>query len=60
MSFVDIEKAFITVPRNLMKWAVRKKGFHEVIIVRVVMSLYRVAKTKVRVRSQLSEEFGTS
>ena len=55
MCFVDLEKAFDRVPRRVMKWAMRKvclKSF-----VKVVMSLYRGAKTKVRVGSGLSEEF---
>ena len=46
MYFVDIEKAFDRVPRKVMERAMRKKGLPEVII-RVVMSLYHGAKTKV-------------
>ena len=56
MCFVDIEKAFDRVPRKVMEWPMRKKGLPEV-IVRAVMSLYHGAKTKVRVGSELSEEF---
>ena len=54
--FGDIEKAFNRVPRKLMEWAMRKEGLPEV-IVSAVMSLYHEAKTKVRVGSELSEEF---
>ena len=46
MCFVDIEKAFDTVPRKVVEWAMRKKGLPKV-IVRAVMSLYHGAKTKV-------------
>ena len=56
MCFVDIEKAFDRISRKVMKWAMRKKGLPEV-IVRAVMSLYHGAKTKVRVGSELSQEF---
>ena len=58
LCFVDIEKAFDRVPRKVMEWAMRKKGLPEV-IVRAVMSLYHGVKTKVRVGSELSEEFST-
>ena len=56
MCFVDIEKVFDGVPRKLMGWAVRKKCSPEV-IVRAVLSLDHGAKTKVKVRSELSEKF---
>ena len=56
MCFVDIEKGFDRVPRKVIGWTLRKKGLLEV-IVRAVMSLYDRAKTKVRVGSELSEEF---
>ena len=52
---MDIEKAFDKVPREVIEWAMRKKGSPEV-IVRAVMSLYHRAKTKVLVGSELSEE----
>ena len=56
MCFVDIEKAFDSVPRKVMEWAMRKKVLPEV-IVGAVMSLYHGAKTKIRVGSELSEGF---
>ena len=56
MCFVDMEKAFDRVPRNVMEWAIRKKDLSEV-IVRAVMSLFDGAKTRVRVGSAYSEEF---
>ena len=57
MCFVDLEKAFDGVPRKVMKWALRKKSLPEV-LVKAVMSLYEGSRTKVRVGSGLSEEFG--
>ena len=56
MCFTDLEKAFDRVPRKVLEWAMRKKGIPEV-MVRAVMSLYEGAKTRVRVRLELSEEF---
>ena len=56
MCFVDIEKVFDRAPRKILELAVRKKKIPEV-LVRSVMSLYEGAKTRVRVDSELSEEF---
>ena len=56
MCFVDLEKAFDRVPGKVLEWALRKKGIPKV-FVRSVMSLYEGSKTRVRVDSQLSEEF---
>ena len=56
MYFMDIEETFDRAPRNVLEWAVRKKGI-EKNLVRSVMSLYEEAKTTVRVDSQLTEEF---
>ena len=52
MCFVDLEKAFDRVPRKVLEWALRMKA-----LVRSVMSLYEGTKTRVRVNSELSEEF---
>ena len=57
MCFVDLEKAFDRVPRKMMEWALRKKSLPEV-LVKAVMSLHKGSRTKVRVGSGLSEEFG--
>ena len=56
MCFVNPEKASERVPRTVLEWAMRKKGIPEV-VVRPVMSLYEGAKIRVRVDSELSEEF---
>ena len=56
MCFVDLEKAFDRAPRRVMEWAMRQRELPEA-IVRAVMSLYEGAKTRVRVGSELSEEF---
>ena len=56
MCFVDLEKAFGSVPRKILEWAMRKRGIPEV-IVSTVMSFYEGAKTRVRVGLELSKEF---
>ena len=43
MCFVDLEKAFDSVPRKVLEWAIRKRGIPEA-MVRAVMSLYKGAK----------------
>ena len=55
--FVDLEKAFDRVPRKVMEWALRKKSLPKV-LVKAVMRLYEGSRTKVRVGSGSSEEFG--
>ena len=56
MCIVNLDKALSRVPRKVLEWALRKKGIPE-ILVRSVMSLYDGAKTRVRLDSELSEEF---
>ena len=56
MCSVYLEKAFDRVPRKLLEWAMRKKGTLDV-LTRSVMSMHEGAKTRVRVKSELSEEF---
>ena len=55
MCFVDLEKAFDRVPRKVMVWAMRKKGIPEALVT-AVMSLYKGARTKVKVGTHFSEE----
>ena len=54
--FVDLEKAFDRVQRKVLEWAIRKKAVTEKNF-RSWMSLYEGAMTRVRVDSELSEEF---
>ena len=56
MCFMDLEKAFDRVPRKVLAWPMRRNGIPNV-LVRSVMILYEGAKTRVRVDSELSEEF---
>ena len=54
--FVDLEKAFDRVPREVIWWALRKKGVmeHEV---RAVMEMYKEAETSVKLKGEISECF---
>ena len=54
--FVDLEKAFDRVPREVIAWALRKKGIPEG-MVQAVMALYVDSKSKVRTVAGTSEEF---
>ena len=45
--FVDLEKAFDRVPREVISWAMRKLGVEEW-LVSAVMSMYIGAKTVIR------------
>ena len=53
---VDLEKAFDGVPRNVIKWALRKRDVPEG-LVQAVMKLYKDAKTRVQVGDGYSEKF---
>ena len=54
--FVDLEKAFDRVPRKVEEWAMRKKVIPEALF-SAVMSLSKVARTKVKVGTYFSEVF---
>lgn len=54
--FIDFEKAFDRVPRDLIWTALRAKGVPET-YVQVIMDMYKDAKTKVKCSSGISEEF---
>ena len=56
LEFVDLEKAFDRVPRDVIWWAMRKLGVEEW-AVKVVQALYTGAKGRVRVNESYSEEF---
>ena len=51
---MDLEKAFDRVPREVVRWALRKLGVDEWLI-RTVMALYTEACTVVRTDAGLSE-----
>ena len=54
--FVNLEKIFDRVPRRAMQWGMRKNSLSDT-LVKAVMSLYEVLKTKVKVGWEFSEEF---
>ena len=55
-AFVDLEKVFDIVPREVVRWVLRKLGMDEWLI-RTVMALYTEACTVVRTDAGLSESF---
>ena len=55
-AFVDLEKAFDIVPREVVRWALRKLGVDEWLIC-TVMALYTEACTVVTTDAGLSESF---
>ena len=55
-AFVDLEKAFDRVPREVVRWALRQLGVEEW-LVRTVMVMYGKARTIVRSNGGDSEEF---
>ena len=57
MAFVDLEKAFDRVPRDVIWWEIRKLGIDEW-LVRLVQSMYKDVRSRVRVGDGYSEEFG--
>ena len=57
MAFVDLEKAFDRVPRDVIWWSMRKLGIEEW-LVRLVQSMYKDVRSRVRVGDGYSEEFG--
>ena len=56
MCFVDLEKAFDRLRRNVLEWSMRKKGIPKV-LVRSAISLKQGTRTRIRVHLELSEEF---
>ena len=58
MAFIDLEKAFDRVPRDVIWWAMHKLGIDEW-LVRLVQSMYKDVRSRVRVKGDgYSEEFG--
>ena len=52
-AFVDLEKAFDRVPREILWWSLRKVGVEEW-VVRVVQAMYHDARSRVRVNDSYS------
>ena len=57
MAFVDLEKAFDRVPQDIIWWAMRKLGVDER-LVRLVQSMYKDVRSRVRVGDGYSKKFG--
>ena len=55
-AFVDLEKAFNRVPREVTRWALRKTGVDEW-LVKAVMAMYECAQTVVRTTEGDSKAF---
>ena len=53
---VDLEKAFDLVPREVVKWAMRKLGVDEW-STRAVMTMYRNSESVIRVNNTLGDKF---
>ena len=56
MCFVDLEKAFDRVTAKVLEWAMRKKEIPQVLVISLI-NLYQGTNARVRVDSELSEEF---
>src|SRR4029077_10651902 len=56
MAFVDLEKAFDRVPREVLWWSLRQLKVDEW-LVKVIMSMYENVTTAVKVNDKTSEEF---
>ena len=54
--FVDLEKAFDRIPREVVRWVLRKEGVNEY-LVKAVMSTYDRARTVVRVGKEYTSDF---
>ena len=58
IAFVDLEKAFDSVPRQRVWVSLKKRGVDQKLI-NVVLSLYKCTKNKVIYNNNVSEEFVT-
>ena len=56
MVFVDLEKAYDRIPRDLIWWSLRKRGLEEHYIT-VIWDMYERSKTKVRTLTGSTKEF---
>ena len=56
LAFVDLEKAFDRIPRDVIWWAMRTLGVKEWAVT-AVQSMYANARSRVQVNGEYSEEF---
>ena len=56
LAFVDLEKAFDRIPRDVIWWAMRTLGVEEWAVT-AVQSMYANARSRVQVNGEYSEEF---
>lgn len=56
MAFIDLEKAFDRVPREVLWWALRHVGVEEW-IVNIIKAMYDGATTSIKLSSGVSQEF---
>src|SRR5580693_3308634 len=56
MAFVDLEKAFDRVPRDVLWWSLRELGVEESIVC-VIKSMYDDSTTAVKLKNGVSERF---
>ena len=56
MVFVDLEKAYDRVPRDLMWWALRKKNIPEAYIT-IIQDMYKATKARVKTCYGLTQYF---
>ena len=57
MVFVDLEKAYARIPRDLIWWSLRKRGLEEHYYTTVIRDMYERSKTKVRILTGSTKEF---
>ena len=57
MAFIDLEKAFSRIPQDVIWWVMPKLGIDKW-LVRLVQSVYKDVRSRVRVGDGYSEEFG--
>ena len=57
--FIDLEKAFDSIPREVIEWALRRK-FLPARLVQAIMALYKETRSKIKTVAGTSEEFDIS
>ncbi len=53
MVFVDLDKSYDRVPRDLIWWALRKKNIPDAYIT-IIQYMYKATKTRVKTRCELT------